>query len=84
MTGAILTGETNHSSAARAEAKGAIVEKPERLRWRLSNGKAKGQGRPNQVDRMRKVMPAFQRELGSRRSDALSRKLWTAVAKLHG
>jgi hypothetical protein len=68
--------------AARAAAKTVIVEEVERLRWRLWNGKAKDA--QISIGRIRKVMHAFQGELGSRRSDAPSRKLWTALAKLDG
>jgi hypothetical protein len=68
--------------AARMVAKTVIVEEVERLRWRLWNGKAKDA--QISIDRIRKVMHAFQGEPGSRRSDAPSRKLWTALAKLNG
>ena len=57
-----------------------IVEEVERLRWRLWNGKAKdGQ---ISIERIRKVMHAYQGELDGRRSAAPSRKPWTALAKL--
>ncbi len=57
-----------------------IVEEVERLRWRLWNGKAKdGQ---ISIERIRKVMHAYQGEPDGRRSAAPSRKLWTTLAKL--
>jgi hypothetical protein len=68
--------------AARAAAKTVIVEEVERLRWRLWNGKAKDAR--ISVGRIHKLMHAFQGEPDSRRSDAPSRKLWTAFAKLDG
>jgi hypothetical protein len=63
-------------------AKTVIVEEVERLRWRLWNGNAKDA--QISIDRIRKVMHTFQGEPASRRSDAPSRKLWTALAKLNG
>jgi hypothetical protein len=47
----------------RAAAKAVIVEQVERLRWRLWNGKAKDA--QISIDRIRKVMHAFQGEPGS-------------------
>jgi hypothetical protein len=67
---------------ARVEAKAAIVEEVERLRWRLWNGKAKDA--QISIGRIRKVIHAFQGEPGSRQSDAPSRKLWTALHELNG
>ncbi len=67
---------------AREEAKEAIVEAVERLRWRLWNGKARGA--QISIDRIRQVMHAFQGESNRQRSEAPSRKLWTALAKLNG
>ena len=67
---------------ARVEAKAAIVDEVERLRWRLWNGKAKDA--QISIDRIHKVMHAFQGEPGGRRSDAPSRKLWTALHELNG
>ena len=64
------------------EAKAAIVEEVERLRWRLWNGKAKDA--QISIGDIRKVIHAFQGEPGSRRSDAPSRKLWTALHELNG
>jgi len=77
-----IAGGLSTDDAARAAAKTGIVEEVERLRWRLWNGKAKDA--QISIGRIRKVMHAFQGELGSRRSDAPSRKLWTALAKLDG
>ena len=77
-----ITGGLSTDDAARAAAKTVIVEEVERLRWRLWNGKAKDA--QISIGRIRKVMHAFQGELGNRRSDAPSRKLWTALAKLDG
>jgi hypothetical protein len=77
-----IAGGLSTDDAARAAAKTVIVEEVERLRWRLWNGKAKDA--QISIGRIRKVMHAFQGELGSRRSDAPSRKLWTALAKLDG
>jgi hypothetical protein len=67
---------------ARGEAKEAIVEEVERLRWRLWNGKARDA--QISIDRIRQVMHAFQGEPNCQRSEAPSRKLWTALAKLNG
>ena len=67
---------------ARVEAKAAIVEEVERLRWRLWNGKAKDA--QISIGRIRKVIHAFQGEPGSRQSDAPSRKLWTVLHELNG
>jgi hypothetical protein len=77
-----IAGGLSTDDAARAAAKTVIVEEVERLRWRLWNGKAKDA--QISIGRIRKVMHAFRGELGSRRSDAPSRKLWTALAKLDG
>ena len=77
-----IAGGLSTDDAARAAAKTVIVEEVERLRWRLWNGNAKDA--QISIGRIRKVMHAFQGELGSRRSDAPSRKLWTALAKLDG
>jgi len=52
------------------------------LRWWLWNGKAKAA--QISIGRIRKVIHAFQGEPGSRRSDAASRKLWTALHELNG
>jgi hypothetical protein len=48
----------------------------------ISNGKAKDA--QISIDRIHKVMHAFQGEPGGRRSDAPSRKLWTALHELNG
>jgi hypothetical protein len=67
---------------ARVQAKAVIVEETERLRWRLWNGKAKDA--QISIDRIHEVMHVFQGEPGSRRSEAPSRKLWTALHELNG
>ena len=67
---------------ARGVAKAVIVEKVERLHWRIWNGKARdAQG---SIDRVRAVMHHFQGELDGRKSIAPSRKLWTALRALDG
>ena len=75
-------GGLSTDDPARVEAKAAIVEEVERLRWRLWNGKAKDA--QISIGDIRKVIHAFQGEPGSRRSDAPSRKLWTALHELNG
>jgi hypothetical protein len=77
-----IAGGLSTDDPVRAAAKAVIVEEVERLRWRLWNGKAKDA--KISIDRIRKVMHPFQGEPGRRRSDAPSRKLWTALAKLNG
>lgn len=64
-------------NAARAQAKTMIVGEAERLRWRIWNGKAKNARRT--INRIRKVMHAFQGECGGRTGGAPSRRLWTAL-----
>src|SRR3954452_4025503 len=64
----------------RAAAKAVIVEKVERLRWRLWNGKAADAG--ISLDRIRAVTHHFRGEPDGRRSLAPSRKLWTALQAL--
>ena len=51
---------------SRVQAKAAIVEEVERLRWRIWNGKATNAKRS--IDRIRKVMPAYREERGDRTS----------------
>ncbi len=75
-------GGLSTDDSARASAKAVIVEEVERLRWRLWNGKAKDA--QISIDRIRKVMCAFQGEPGSKASSAQSRKLWTALYELNG
>ena len=65
-----------------AAAKAVIVEEVDRLNWRMWNGKAKDA--QISIDRIRQVMHAFQGEPNRQRSEAPSRKLWTALAKLNG
>ncbi|MGH8115232.1 MAG: hypothetical protein ACREPS_09315, partial [Rhodanobacteraceae bacterium] len=65
---------------ARAAAKTAIVTEVDRLHWRLWNGKAKNAR--ISIDRICAVMHHFNGELGTRKSIAPSRKLWTALHAL--
>ncbi len=67
---------------ARVEAKAVIVEKVERLHWRIWNGKARDA--QVSINRIRAVMHHFQGEPDQRRSTAPSRKLWTALRALDG
>jgi hypothetical protein len=62
---------------SRVQAKAAIVEEVERLRWRIWNGKATNAKRS--IDRIRKVMPAYREERGDRTRSAPSRRLWHAL-----
>jgi hypothetical protein len=66
----------------RVAAKAVIVAEVERLHWRIWNGKAKNAR--ISIDRIRAVVHHFQGELGSRKSIAPSRKLWTALQALDG
>jgi hypothetical protein len=66
----------------RVAAKAVIVAEVERLHWRIWNGKAKDA--QISIHRIRAVMHHFKSEPGSRRSIALSRKLWTASQALDG
>jgi hypothetical protein len=76
-------GALSTDTSARREAKAVIVEEVDRLRWRLWNGKAKDA--QVSIERIRKVMHAFQGEVAERRSRApSSRKLWTALLALDG
>jgi len=67
---------------ARVAAKAVIVEKVERLHWRIWNGKAKDA--QSSIDRIRAVMHHFRGEPDQRRSAAPARKLWTALRALDG
>src|SRR5208282_5251209 len=62
---------------SKVQAKAAIVEEVERLRWRIWNGKATNAKRS--IDRIRKVMPAYREERGDRTRSAPSRRLWHAL-----
>jgi hypothetical protein len=64
----------------RENAKAVIVEQIERLHWQIWNGKTKDAQMT--VDRIIKVMPAFQGESGGRRRDPSSRRLWTALREI--
>jgi hypothetical protein len=66
----------------RVKAKAAIAEEVERLHWRLWNGKAKDA--QTSIDRIRAVMHHFRGEASGRKSNAPSRKLWTALHALDG
>ena len=60
-----------------------IVVEADRLRWRLWHGKAKDA--QVSIERIRKVMHAFQGEVAERPSRVpSSRKLWTALSALDG
>jgi hypothetical protein len=65
----------------RTQAKAVIIPEVERLHWRIWNGKAKNAQRT--LDRVRKVMHAFQGER-SRRTTTVpsSRKLWRALREV--
>jgi hypothetical protein len=73
-------GALSTDTPARREAKAVIVTEVDRLHWRLWNGKAKDA--QVSIERIRKVMHAFQGEQGERKSVAPSRKLWTALLAL--
>ena len=62
--------------------KAVIVAEVERLRWRIWNGKAKDA--QVSIDRIRAIMHHFQGQPDGRRSNAPSRKLWTALHALDG
>jgi hypothetical protein len=67
---------------SREVAKAVIVGEVERLHWRLWNGKATN-ARAG-IDRIHAVMHHFKGEAGTRRTNAPSRKLWTALHALDG
>ena len=75
-------GGLSTDNRARREAKAMIVAEVERPHWRLWNGKAKDA--QISIERIRKVMHAFQGEPAGRRSSVPSRKLWTAALALDG
>jgi hypothetical protein len=75
-----IAGGLSTDTQARREAKAVIVTEVERLHWRLWNGKAKDA--QISIERIRKVMHAFQGEPEKRRSGVPSRKLWTALLAL--
>ena len=56
------------------QAKIAIVDEVERLRWRIWNGKAKNARRS--IDRVRKVMHVYKEVPGQYTRSAPSRRLW--------
>src|SRR6478609_11328908 len=61
-------------NARRVQAKAAIVEEVERLRWRIWNGKAKNARRS--IDRIRKVMHVYKEDRGQNMRSAPYRRLW--------
>ena len=61
----------------REQAKAAIIEEVERLRWRIWNGKAKNARLS--IDRIRKVMHVFKGEHSQGAKGVASRKLWHAL-----
>ena len=74
-------GALSTDTPARQEAKAVIVAEADRLRWRLWNGKAKDA--QVSIERIRKVMHAFQGEVAVRPACVpSSRKLWTALLAL--
>jgi hypothetical protein len=76
-------GGLSTDNPARREAKSVIVTEVERLHWRLWNGKAKDA--QVSIERIRKVMHAFQGERAGRRSGVpSSHKPWTALLALDG
>ena len=76
-------GALSTDTPARREAKAVIVTEVDRLRWRLWNGKAKDA--QVSIERIRKVMHAFQGEVADRPSRVPSSpKLWTALLALDG
>jgi hypothetical protein len=64
-------------NAGRVQAKAAIVEAVERLRWRIWNGKAENAKRS--IDRIRKVMHVYKREPSPHTNSPPSRRLWHAL-----
>ena len=76
-------GALSTDTPARQEAKVVIIAEADRLRWRLWNGKAKDA--QVSIERIRKVMHAFQGDVAVRPSRVpSSRKLWTALLALDG
>jgi hypothetical protein len=68
------------NTAERENAKAVIVTEIDRLRWRIWNGKATDA--KVTIERIRAVMPVFQGELGDRKRDPSSRRLWTALREI--
>jgi hypothetical protein len=75
-------GGLSTDDPARREAKAVIVTEVDRLHCRLWNGKAKDA--QLSIERIRKVMHAFQGEPAGRRSAAPSSQLWSALLVLDG
>jgi hypothetical protein len=71
------TGTLPIDTSEREHAKAVIVAEVDRRRWRIWNGKAKDA--QISLERIRAVMPAFQREPDVRQRDPPSRRLWTAL-----
>ena len=72
-----IAGALSTDNPPRVAAKAVIVEDVERLRWRISNGKARNAKRS--IDRIRKVMGVFKGERSHRTTGVPSRKLWHAL-----
>jgi hypothetical protein len=70
------------NDSGRKQAKTAIVEEVERLRWRIWNGKAKNATRS--IDRVRKVMHVYRDEHGHNIRSAPSHRLWHALLEIDG
>jgi hypothetical protein len=77
-----IAGGLSCDNPSREAAKAVIVREVERLHWRLWNGKATDAR--ISIDRIHAVMHHFKGEAGTRRCDAPSRKLWTALHALDG
>src|SRR3954471_15656928 len=75
-TASTLPADTPERENARA----VILVEVDRLHWRIWNGKAKDA--KVTLERIRAVMPAFQREQGGRTRDPSSRRLWTALREI--
>jgi hypothetical protein len=72
-----VAGALSGDDPSREAAKAVIVGEVERLHWRLWNGKATNAR--ISIDRIHVVMQHFKGELGTGKSIAASRKLWTAL-----
>ena len=77
-----IAGGLSCDNPSREAAKAVIAREVERLHWRLWNGKATNVR--ISIDRIHAVMHHFKGEASTRRSNAPSRKLWTALHALDG
>lgn len=77
-----IAGGLSCDTPSREAATGVIVGEVERLHWRLWNGKATNAR--ISIDRIHAVMHHFKGEAGTRRCNAPSRILWTALHALDG